>query len=103
MGHTVRRCPQSGGEFGSTETGPSGYHGTEYDGADPVPSGAHGAEYGGGNSEATWQPQDSLNGQNEQSQRDQNNNPLNEQELAQRLAEVEFEANAESQVPWSGW
>lgn len=87
MGHTVRRCPQTGGQVGCAEAGLTGFAGTEYD------------DRNNGN----WQSQDSWTDQGDQSAWDRQEayKPLDEQGLSQKLADVGFEA--ETQAPEFGW
>lgn len=80
----MRRCPQSGGDFGSGEAGPGGYGGNE----------------SGHASGDTWQPQD---GQTDQSEQNDWNNKPYEQELSDKLAQASWESNADTQKPQYGW
>lgn len=83
----MRRCPQSGGDFGSGEAGPGGF--------------------GGNESGDTWKPQDSQAEQNDQGNWNDNGQVTGEkpfeQELSDKLAQVSWDSNTDTQEPQYGW
>lgn len=94
----MRRCPQSGGDFGSGEAGPGGN--TGYEPGDAPAWGASGD---------SWQNQDSQTGHNEQNdwnasgQATDTNRLSDEQELSDKLAQVGWGPTADTQEPQYGW
>lgn len=92
----MRRCPQSGGDFGSGEAGPGGYGGDE-----PGDAPAWSA------SGDSWQ--NSQIGHNEQNdwnasgQATGDNKPSDEQELSDKLAQVGWGSSTDTPEPQYGW